>query len=143
MQTFHVFMINNQYEKIYSRRPDALYNLLFQLNTLDRGNFEFGCQIYDQISIPFNQNSVNNHIKTNCRDLLLYENVGNIHILCNKNAQNKTKISVFNSHIKINTNDDISFIETMLSNYAKNLFVCDFNHKNYFWLKQPLKFSVV
>ncbi len=143
MRNFSIFMINSYYGNVYIKKPEALYNLLCQLNNLERSNFEFGYQIYEQISIPFNEKVINNFIKARCQKELLYENIGNVHIICNNNINQKSKITIFKSHIKVQTNDEISFIINLFNEYSNSLFICDFEHKNYFWIGSALKFSVV
>ena len=54
----------------------------------------------------------------------------------------KTKLTVYNTYIKIKTNKSITSFFKILSN-EENVFVCDFNNKDYFWLNKVYENTLV
>ena len=64
----------------------------------------------------------------------------NKHIL--NDGVEKTKLTVYNTYIKIRTNQNLTSFFKVL-NKEKNIFVCDFNNKDYFWLSKVSSKSLV
>lgn len=57
----------------------------------------------------------------------------NKHVL--NNLTENTKLTVYNTYIKIKTNKNITDFFKVLEN-EENIFICDFNNKDYFWLSK-------
>ena len=51
------------------------------------------------------------------------------------NLTENTKLTVYNTYIKIKTNKNITDFFRVLEN-EENIFICDFNNKDYFWLSK-------
>ena len=62
-----------------------------------------------------------------------YKRQDNLHIL---NTSENTTLKINNYNIKIETDNNYTEFFKYLNNYNNNLFVCDFNNKDYFWLSK-------
>ena len=62
-----------------------------------------------------------------------YKKTLNKHVL--NNLTENTKLTVYNTYIKIKTNKNITDFFKVLEN-EENIFICDFNNKDYFWLSK-------
>ena len=60
-----------------------------------------------------------------------YKRCGNVHTL---NSGEKTLLRINNYNIKLKTENNYSVFFKYLNRYNNNLFVCDFENKDYFWL---------
>ena len=52
-------------------------------------------------------------------------------------------LKVFNSHIKIKSTSDYSSFFNTIKKYNKNIFICDFVNKDYFWVNKIKYQSIV
>ena len=67
---------------------------------------------------------------------LEYSKIDNKHIIKNLYSEEVTFLKVFHTHIKMKTNNNYSsFFETM-KEYNKNIFICDFENEDFFWLNK-------
>ena len=53
-----------------------------------------------------------------------------------------TLLKVFNSHIKIKSNKNYTPFLNTIKQYNKNIFICDFENKDYFWANK-IKFQSI
>ena len=60
-------------------------------------------------------------------------NINNIHYL---NTTDKSILRINNYNIKIETENNYSIFFNDINNYNNNLFVCDFENMDYFWLSK-------
>jgi hypothetical protein len=74
---------------------------------------------------------------------LSYSRNVNVHTIKNLYFDEISKLTVYNSHIKIKTNINYPTFIDSLRNFEKNIFVCDFINKDYFWLDKIKKETLV
>ena len=85
------------------------------------------------MATPFNRTDVNSKIYRKCAFDDSYKKTLNKHVL--NNLTENTKLTVYNTYIKIKTNKNITDFFKVLEN-EENIFICDFNNKDYFWLSK-------
>ncbi|MFA5602190.1 MAG: sporulation inhibitor of replication protein SirA [Bacilli bacterium] len=134
MRTYYIFCINNHFCTFYKENPHIIYDMLNQLYKLNKKDFMMGYRLFEQMCLPFNKNSLNEYIYNNHNKDISYQHINNNHIINNIYTNELSKLIVKNIYIKITTNLPYSILYNTLNRYNENLFICDFNNEDYFWL---------
>ena len=90
-------------------------------------------RVFEEIANPYNKIMLNEYINYEYKNKYGYKKDCNIHIL--KTNEN-TRLKINNYNIKIETDGNYTEFFKYLINYNDNLFVCDFENKDYFWLSK-------
>ena len=140
MRVYYLFKINDSFSNLYLNRTYYLYKMLEQISKSSKNDFIISYRLFEQMANPFNKNKINAMIYKKYENNLYYQKTLNKHVL--DNVFEKTKLTVYNTYIKIRTNKNITEFFNVLQNEA-NIFVCDFNNKDYFWLDKALTKTLV
>lgn len=89
--------------------------------------------ILEEIANPFNKIMLNEYIYFEYKLKYGYKRKDNIHYL---STTEKTTLRINNYNIKLETESNYSVFFNDISNYNNNLFVCDFENMDYFWLSK-------
>jgi len=133
MKKYYLFVIKNEYYKIYRKTPYMLYKTLENLYLLERYDFSYGISIYNQICQPFSVKLLNNYIKNKYKCY----NV-NSKILQIKSLIEKTFLQVGYSTTIIFTNTESPEIFKVFNTYNRKILVCEFEQNKYFWLNYKI-----
>lgn len=133
LRTYYIFNINNYFSYIYKKKPYKLYKMIEEIYHTNN-DIILSYKLFNMVAIPFNKNKLNTFIKFNNTENNHYYNKCNIHIIMNNNEYSKLIIN--NSNLKIKTNINIPSFLKDIYKYKENVFVCDFNNKDYFWLEK-------
>lgn len=134
MRTFYVFKINNMFQTFYNDKANILYKMFNEIYNSEDDDLINNFRLFEKITIPFNKRIFNNYIMLKHRDDLYYNKKENKHII-NKDDE-MTKLVVNTTHLKIKTNKNVnSFIKDIIDS-KENVFVIDFENKDYFWLNE-------
>lgn len=134
MRTFYVFKINNMFQTFYNDKASILYKMFNEIYNSNDDDLINNFRLFEKITIPFNKRIFNNYIMLKHRDDLYYNKRENKHII-NKDSE-MTKLVVNTTHLKIKTNKNVnSFIKDIIDS-RENVFVIDFENKDYFWLNE-------
>lgn len=130
MRVFYLFRINKFFSYVYKDKPSRIYYMLEELYNTRCVNKDNIYRYYEQIAIPFNKDSLFSYLKSiNYK----YYHMGNIYYIVENNII-VSKLTISNCNLKINTLDSYTYFFNILSSYANDIFVCDFDNKDYFWL---------
>ena len=135
MRTFYIFNIKKHFKILTMNNPLLLYKTLENISKSNKYNIDNNMIIFNQIRKDFNKEYLNNETynyykNNNC--YILNKNIHSINDYLNKES---TKLLINKSYIVIKSNkENPSFID-YLKKY-NNLFVCDFDNKDYFWLSK-------
>lgn len=133
MRVYYLFKINDSFSKLYYNKTYYLYKMLEQISLSSKNDFIISYRLFEQMAIPYNKADVNSSIyRKFCFDEN-YKKTLNKHVI--DDGVEKTKLTVYNTYIKIKTNKNITAFFKVLSR-EENVFVCDFNNKDYFWLSK-------
>lgn len=133
MRVYYLFKINDSFSKLYYSRTYYLYKILEQISLSSKNDFIISYRMFQQMAIPFNKSSINSNIYRRYVYNENYRKTLNKHVLIDE-IEN-TKLTVYNTYIKIKTNKNITSFFKCLRN-EENIFVCDFNNRDYFWLNK-------
>lgn len=143
MRIYHAFLVNEFFANFYINKPSSLYKIFEQIYNLNNNDVILGYRLFEQIAVSFNKDHVNEYIYSKHCGELSYSRNDNRHVINNLYFDEISKVIVYNSHIKIKSNINYpTFIDT-LREFEKNIFVCDFINKDYFWLDKVKKSNLV
>jgi len=113
-------------KKCQEKDSKAVYNLIGELEegTLDFSKFELAFK-----------SKINNKIFNESKDNDFYSKFHNVHRIQNKYIPEDSMLVVNSAFILLESNILKPTFMNILKEY-KNLFVCDFKNKDYFWLNE-------
>lgn len=128
MRKYYLFLIKNQYLK----EPEYLiYQIMENLYHLNKNSLDYGLTCYNQLCDDFNVDLIKDYLQHKFEDNIL--TINSLQYLVNTNNE-KFTIKLNNKFILIITDVNMPIIFKYLNCYNKNIFVCDFVNKDYFWL---------
>ena len=131
MRTYYLFKINDSFSNLYQNKTYYLYKMLEQISISSKNDFIISYRLFEQMAVPYNKTNINSMLYRKYAFDNNYKKVLNKHVF--DDGVEKTKLTVYNTYIKIKTNKNITtFFKVLLK--EENVFVCDFNNKDYFWL---------
>ena len=134
MRTFYLFKINNMFQTKYNNKSNILFKLFKEIYDSKEKDLLNSYKLFEQITIPFNRKIFNNYILIRHGNDLYYQIKDNVHTI--SNAYEVSKLKVNNTYLKIKTNRNInSFIKDIMDT-KENIFVIDFDNKDYFWINE-------
>ena len=113
MRTYYIFNVNKYYSYMYKDKPFKMYKIFEEIYYSRDYNSIKAYHVLEEIANPFNKIMLNEYIYNEYKYKYGYKRKDNIHYL---NTIDK-------SILRIN-------------NYNNNLFVCDFENMDYFWLSK-------
>lgn len=134
MRAFYIFKINKEMGILLKDSPYNLYKSLEDIYLLDKTSIGIGKDLLDQLIVPIDKERYNRLIYELNKDNDFYMKNGDTHKVVNKYRKEETIITVKNSHILLKTNIINRDIKKFLP--ITELFACDFQNKDYFWLEQ-------
>lgn len=140
MRVYYLFKINDSFSKLYYNKTYYLYKMLEQISKSSQNDFIISYRLFSQMATAYNKVEINSNIYKVFEYNDKYMKTLNKHIL--NDGVEKTKLTVYNTYIKIRTNQNLTSFFKVL-NKEKNIFVCDFNNKDYFWLSKVSSKSLV
>ncbi len=133
MRTFYIFKINNGCSTIYNRKTCNIYKILNRINNLDASESKKAINIYRKIIIPINRDMIDAYIIKKHINDFYYKKNNKWHEL--KNDKEKSIMIINKTYIKIICSNNISTFFKDIFMVDKDLFVIDFNYKDYFYIR--------
>ncbi len=134
MRTFYIFKINKELSTLLSDRPYTLYKTLESIYLMDKENISMGKELLEKVTVQIDTLAYNKLIYEMNKDNDFYMKIGNSHRVFNKYRIEETNILVKRTHILMTTNVLVKNIHSFLP--TNDLFVCDFQNRDYFWLSK-------
>ncbi|MBE6153736.1 MAG: sporulation inhibitor of replication protein SirA [Firmicutes bacterium] len=142
MRIYYIFNIKEPLYNLYYKKEYVLYDVLEELYKLNKKDLVLGYKFFNEFALPFNKLQINTYIYNKEKDNITYIKNLNNHIINDRFNNENSILTVFNSHLLLKTNKDISKFLKILNGYNSNLFICDFNNHDYFWLSNIVKVLV-
>ena len=133
MKKYYLFVIKNEYYKVYMKTPYVLYKILENLYELERYDFSYGVSLYEQLCQPFSVKLLNNYVKNKYKCYII-----NKKIIQLKSLVEKTFVQIGYATIIVFTDTEMPEIMKTFNTYNRKIFVCDFEHNKYFWLNHKV-----
>ena len=134
MRKYHLFKIQNDYYKRYKNNPKVLYQTLDHILQLKNANAVYGISLYQSICEPFSANLLKNYIQNRFTCSQLTDKVMQVHSITEH-----TLLQIGYACIIIMTNVNFPELLKVFHIYHKQIFVCDFENKDYFWLSLQIQ----
>lgn len=143
MRTYYAFIIKDSLIHFYKKKPYSLYKILEQIYNLKNNDIVLGYRLLEQVTMPIGKKKTNDYIYNRHIEELSYSKNEYGHIINNLYSNEITLLKVFNSHIRIKSNVNYSVFFDSIKEYNKDIFVCDFINKDYFWIEEINLKSIV
>lgn len=136
MRTYYAFIIKDSLMHFYSKKPYSLYKILEQIYRLKNNDIVLGYRLLEQVTEPFGTRKTDKFIYKKHYDELEYSRLDDGHMIKNLYSEEITFLKVFHSHIRIKTNNNFSVFFNSMQEYNENIFVCDFENQDFFWMNK-------
>ncbi len=138
MRTFYIFNINKNFYNLMKNNPYHLFKTMEDIHSFDTSDVSVAYDLFMQIVSPFDKSRINNLIFNECKGNDFYSKFHNIHRIQNKYIPEDSCLIVNKAFLLLESNIlKPSFLTEL--NSMKNLFVCDFKNKDYFWLNELVR----
>ncbi len=134
MRIYFVFKVKEEYIDLYKDTPNTLYNILNQMYYMKRNEIGYGFNLFNQMINRFDKFDLDKYLYVLLHTKMKYSKKGDEHVLNNLYKDEVSILKVKSTHILINANKSYTEFFVLLNQYDPNLFVCDFNNHDYFFL---------
>lgn len=128
MRKYYLFVIKKEFSRVYYDNADTLYKTLENLYKIKTQNFNYGVSLYNQLCLPFNIKVLTNYFNHQP----FVKNNKNKYLYRSRNESVYLKINY--SCCQVVTSVNLPLVLKIFNYYSKDIFVCDFENKDYFWL---------
>ncbi len=136
MKVFFVFNIKDEFKSLYQDSASTLYKILKQIYYLDKEELIFGKTLFDQLINKIDKKNLDYELFVKMHQEMPYSKKGDVHYFNNLYKDEVSRLIVRKSYLKVETDSNFSTFFKVLSQYYKNLFICDFKTTEFFWLDQ-------
>lgn len=136
MRTYYAFIIKDSLMHFYSKKPYSLYKILEQIYRLKNNDIVLGYRLLEQVTEPFGTRRTDKFIYKKHLNELEYSRLDDGHMIKNLYSEEITFLKVFHSHVRIKTNNNYSSFFNSIQEYDENIFVCDFENQDFFWMNK-------
>lgn len=134
MRKYYLFIIKPEYHKSFQSKPKVLFETLYNLYQLKDPNFTYGISLFDSICQPFSVKLLNNYIQNRYTCTLKSDKVIQVH-----SVKERTFLQINHACIIVKSNVNFPEVMKIFQIYNKNIFVCDFQNNDYFWLNAQMQ----
>lgn len=134
MRTYYIFNVNKEMSILTKDSPYMLFKSFESIYQADRNDLGMASNLYEQLASKFNKTILNQKIVNEYKDNQHYMYTKDRHTYYNKYKDETCNLTVKNSYIICNSNN--SRLELLKRLNGFNLFACDFENKDYFWLDE-------
>ena len=131
MRTYYIFNVNRYFSYMYKNKPFKMYKMFEEIYYSKSYDSLNTYRNFETVAVPFNKTMLNEYIYYEFKLKYGYKRNGNKH---NLNTSENSTLQINNYNIKLITENNYSVFFKYLNNYNNNLFVCDFENMDYFWL---------
>lgn len=132
MRTYYIFKINDSFTTLYNNKSNSIYKMLNDIRLSNKKDSVKISKFYNKLTKPLDKKKINDLIIRNHINDFYYKKIGIYHELSN-NIEGSI-LTVNNTFIKIVTNTNISTFFKDLYLLNENLFLVDFDNKDYFYI---------
>lgn len=136
MRTYYAFIIKDSLMHFYRKKPYSLYKILEQIYRLKNNDVVLGYRLLNQVTKSFATRDADNFIYKRHYNELEYLKLEHSHMIKNLYSEEITFLKVFKSHIRVTTNNNYSAFFSSIKEYNKNIFICDFENQDFFFLNK-------
>ena len=110
MRTFYIFNINKDIANLYRNNEFVLYDILYEIYKMDRDEVVLGFKFFKQFVSRINKGDLNVFMYNNLKNNMTYMKTMDRHVINDRFSNENSEISIYNSHLLLNSYCDISFL---------------------------------
>ncbi len=135
MRQFFIFKIKEEFAILTKKNPHHLYRTLEQIYYVDKNDLELGIDLFERIIEKLNPKQIDVALFKKYKENYFYTKYRNVHQICDVYRSEQTKLIVNKTYLELESSVPRP---TFLKELEKenNLFFCDFENKDYFWLEK-------
>ncbi len=134
MRVFYIFKIKDEFISLYKNNESMLYNILKQIYYLPKEEINYAKTLLNQLVNNIDKEYIDRDIYIKMHQKMPYSKRGEVHYMNNLYKDEISKLIVKYKYIKIETETNFSSFFNILKKYNNNLFVCDFEYLDFFFL---------
>ena len=135
MRTFYIFKINKEFAILTKNCPYNLFRSMEQIYYASSNDIATVYNIYEQLILPLDKTKINLNLYEKFKEDDYYTKFRNTHMINNFYSDEQTKLIVNSSFMLLrSTKASPTFLNFLKD--LENMFVCDFENKDYFWLQE-------
>lgn len=135
MRTFYIFKIKKEYAILTKNNPYHMFKLLSYIYNLDPLEVNRGADLFYKLVESFDTNKFDTEIYKTYNDNYFYTKYKNVHQINNYYKKEESRLVIHKHFFTLSSTLIKPTFFDDLSTYD-NLFVCDFQNKDYFWLEK-------
>lgn len=135
MRQFYIFKIKEEYANLTKNNPYHLYRTLEQIYYVDRSDIHLGLDLFEKIIEPFNPKRIDIDLFKKYKENYFYTKYSNVHQIHDVYRSENTKLTLCKTYLGMESTVLRPTFLKDLEEY-QNLFFCDFENKDYFWLEK-------
>ena len=133
MRTFYVFKINKEFKILTKKNPYNLFYALNNIKSMSKEEVNLASKLFNELCDTYKSKNLNKELFDSLKETDYYTKFNNNHIINNYYTDENSKLTVKNTYLKIKSSKNKPLFFNILKNLP-NLFVIDFDSKDYFWL---------
>lgn len=134
MRVFYCFNIKDEFKFLYKETPSNLYNILKHIYYLDRDDLLYAKTILNQICNPIDKEEMDKYLFIKLHREYSYSKKKDVHYINNLYKNEISRLIVKKKYIKIESESSFSSFINIISRINNNLFVCDFEYLDFFFI---------
>ena len=131
MREYNLFVIKDEYTNFYEKQPMQLFQILKKMYMMT-DNLNYGLTFYEQLCNKITIETLRYYLNAKY-------NLNNM----NKFYVERSFIQLKPSRIIIKSKYNVPNIMKVFNCYNRNIFVCDFNNEDCFWLNDFVRSKVL
>ena len=134
MRIFYIFQINTNIKKMTQESPYNLFHTLETIYYRSPEDVELSYLFLKQLIIPIDLKNLDIALFKRFKENYFYTKYKNVHKMHDVYRQENTTLTLYKTYMKMETNViKPRFLEIIRQ--KKNIFICDFEEKDYFCLE--------
>lgn len=135
MRTFYIFKIKKHFAILTRNNPYSLFKTIEEIYKLKESELKKTRNIFKYIQDTIDTDNINIQIYNQYKNKYTYTKFKDIHTINNYYTKEKSRLTINKTYMLLRTNEQIpSFLKT-LTNTKQDMFACDFENKDFFWLE--------
>ena len=134
MRTFYIFKIKEEYARLTKNNPYHLFKMLSYIYNIDRAEINRGAKLFYQLVERLNSKELDIKLFKKYQENFFYTKFKNIHQVNNIYKKEESKLVVHRHFLLLKSTIIRPVFLADLKEYP-NIFLCDFENKDYFWLE--------
>ena len=133
MRTFYIFKVNNDYSRLTKNIPNNLYTAYLNIKLSTSNNIDYLYNEYFTFTDVLKKRDITSFVKAKLSNQDGYSVYGNTHMYNNYYTDEVSKLIVKSSFM-ISKSNKINSTFLSILNRLPNIFIIDFENRDYFWL---------